>query len=255
MFSSHQINFARFSSLLLAATIGMGSAGCHAASGGGIASGARDAFSDKEKILVAVFEEPSPDAQAPSLVHDASCIRIQRGVDREVADTQLSKLRDNANYGLDPSSRIGAANAAEHQTLVAFDLQGIPRGAKVLYAAMSLVRRTGGRAQMTVHRITQDWSEHEATWHSFDNAYESNAEATVHLGGASIQGRVSFEVTNLVRGWVSGQYRNEGVVVKGNKGNSAFAMSESYAVEDRPRLEVCYAVADFGRTRDPLSFR
>ncbi len=241
MFTSHQINFARFSSLLLAATVAMGSVGCHAASGGGIASGARHPAMETAQLLDDVL------LQAPS-ANDASCIRIQRAGNTAVADTHLSELRKDANYGIDPSSRLGASDISEYRTLVAFDLRDIPRGAVVTHATMSLVRRTGGRANMTVHRITDTWNEHETTWSSFGNAYDSNGEATIQLGETSEEGRISFDMTKLVQSWISGEYANDGVLVKDSEGYSAFAMSESYAAKDHPQLEVCYVSADFAKT-------
>ncbi len=242
MFASHQINFARFSSMLLAATLGMASAGCHAASQGGITSVARHPAMATAQLLDDVLLQP------PS-ANDASCIRIERAGNTAVADTHLSDLRKDANYGLDPSSRVGASDISEYRTLVAFDLRDIPRGAVVTHAMMRLVRRTGGRANMTIHRITETWNEHETTWSSFGEAYASNAEATIQLGKTSEEGRISFDVTKLVQSWISGEHANEGVLVKDSEGYSAIAMSESYSAKDHPRLEVCYVSADFAGTQ------
>jgi hypothetical protein len=100
---------------------------------------------------------------------------------------------------------------------VRFDLSAIPPGTQITQATLSLFLENscdmGNRTHtVTPYRITSDWSETSVTW----NTQPSYAEA---YGSSSVSSRTwkryTFDMTNLVRGWVNGSFANYGLALRG----------------------------------------
>jgi hypothetical protein len=117
--------------------------------------------------------------------------------------------------------------------LLRFDLASIPQGAVITSAKLRLQRlfELGGRSSM--HKVTAAWNERNVSWQSFGAAYESAPVAQLPDGEQLI-----VNITDLVRTWHEGG-ANHGIVLNQESGISAFVSSEG-ALDERPRLEVCY---------------
>jgi hypothetical protein len=136
---------------------------------------------------------------------------------------------DCANWGRYVRFHVGANASSVRRGLVQFDLHNISAGARIASATLSLYHpdTLRGSGVVEVHRVTQAWPEGTgvntctgdgATWSSpwatpggsFDPA------ATASLAKAAGDGPTwdSWDVTTLVRGWVSQAYPNNGVLLK-----------------------------------------
>ena len=134
------------------------------------------------------------------------------------------------------------------RSLVRFDLTSIPAGASIedatLYLRLVNSCDIGERTHTaTVYRTTSDWSSSSVTWNSRPGYGEA-------YGSASIPSRTytwySFDVTNLVSGWVGGSFPNYGMTIRGpeSSGNDSarlgFATMNSSGTTYDPYLEITY---------------
>ena len=103
------------------------------------------------------------------------------------------------------------------RSLVQFDVSSIPAGTSISDATLRLLLDNscdaGERTHVvTAYRTSASWSESSVTW----NTKPGYAEG---YGSASIPSRTwgwySFDVTDLVRGWVDGSFSNCGLMMRG----------------------------------------
>ena len=145
------------------------------------------------------------------------------------------------------------------RSLVKFDLSGIPAGTSISQATLYL-HLIGScdsgerRHEVTVYRAKANWSESSVNW----NNKPGYAEA---YGSASIPSRTwgwySFDVSNLVRGWVNGSFPNYGLILRGpeSSGNDS-AMLQFYTRDKSgrtydPYLSITYAGMATSEERAP----
>lgn len=117
---------------------------------------------------------------------------------------------------------------------------------KVVYAQldMGLITCELGM-QVDVKRVTEAWSMSSITWNNKPEPDDEILDYKVLNGGETWKW-ISFEITDLVRGWYSGEYPNYGVSFSTTKTSSAKVwmcstdFSERGFVENRPVLLVHY---------------
>ena len=117
---------------------------------------------------------------------------------------------------------------------------------KVVYAQldMGLITCELGM-QVDVKRVTEAWSMSSITWNNKPEPDDEILDYKVLNGGETWKW-ISFEITDLVRGWYSGEYPNYGVSFSTSKTASAKVwmcstdFSERGFVENRPVLLVHY---------------
>ena len=117
---------------------------------------------------------------------------------------------------------------------------------KVVYAQldMGLITCELGM-QVDVKRVTEAWSMSSITWNNKPEPDDEILDYKVLNGGETWKW-LSFEITDLVRGWYSGDYPNYGVSFSTSKTSSAKVwmcsadFSEQGFVENRPVLTVVY---------------
>ena len=141
--------------------------------------------------------------------------------------------------------------AKRSRSLIQFNLSGIPAGAAVIDAKLHLRLidscDIGERTHtVTTYRAAASWSYSSVTWNSQPGYAES-------YGSASIPSRTltwyTFDVTNLVRGWVSGSLSNYGMVIRGPESSGTDSARLSFATNNYsgtsydPYLEVTYVGA------------
>jgi hypothetical protein len=133
--------------------------------------------------------------------------------------------------------------------MLSFDLASIPSGASIQEATLYLDFVTScyytGHSQprtVTVYRASSSWSESSVTWNNKPGYAEAHDSASVGVTSSAL-GWYSFDVTDLVSGWMVGTYPNYGVVVRGPEtSGSEFVRLEIAASETSydPYLEVTY---------------
>lgn len=72
----------------------------------------------------------------------------------------------------------------------------------------------GASRTITAYRIASWWSETGATWNTQPTYGEGYGSASIEHASF---GWYSFDVTNLVRGWVNGSFSNYGVAICGKE--------------------------------------
>ena len=165
------------------------------------------------------------------------CVRIQRGeTSGTVADGRISERQPDKNYGDYANGMVGDYD--RRRVLLDFDLSGIPRDATVTHASLTLNKTTPGGSTLTVHQVTEAWREDRVTWNDF-GGYDGDEEARLETGELAA-GRISLEVTSMVRRWVAGESPNQGMVLRQSGASATITTSEADAIEDRPRLDVCF---------------
>ncbi len=170
------------------------------------------------------------------------------GEDAEIWD----QAPDN-NYGNAAETWVSSASSDTTRTLLRFNMEAIPVGARIMGATLSLYRQSGSGANQPVsaHRITNSWSESSVTWNrrrsgtnwnTVGGDFEIAAIATTPVGPTNQ--RYEWNITPLAQGWVSARYPNYGVVlvaaIAGMPGER-FYTSDHADSSLHPRLSITYA--------------
>jgi C1A family cysteine protease len=122
------------------------------------------------------------------------------------------------------------------RSLVQFDVSSILAGTSISQATLYLYLVNscdiGERTHTaTVYRTKASWSESSVTW----NTKPGYAEA---YGSASIPSRTwgwySFDVTNLVRGWVNGSFANYGLMIRGPESSGDDSARLGFSTRNAP---------------------
>ena len=87
----------------------------------------------------------------------------------------------------------------------------IPAGATVDSAAFFINATTAGGAEVTLHRITNDWEELTVTWNSFGGSFDPVTAGSFTPVGA---GWYSADLTTVVTEWVENINPNYGLLLK-----------------------------------------
>jgi len=134
------------------------------------------------------------------------------------------------------------------RSLVKFDTSAIPVGTSISSAALRVYMVASydypsTPRTITPYRVGSSWTESGVIW----NSQPSIAEA---YGSASITseafGWYSFDVTNLVRGWVNGTLPNYGIMLRGPEVSGADSSWRSFSTREGtfpPQLVISYPTA------------
>jgi hypothetical protein len=179
-------------------------------------------------------------------------VSVQLGKFYSIADTTVLQGYPNDNFGSADDMWVGydhCEGGKIARSLVQFDVSSIPAGTSISQAKLYLYLVNscdiGQRTHtVTVYRTKAGWSESSVTW----NTKPGYAEA---YGSASVPSRTwgwySFDVTNLVRGWVNGSFANYGLMIRGpeSSGNDSaqlgfFTLDMTDRTYD-PYLSIVYA--------------
>ncbi len=91
---------------------------------------------------------------------------------------------------------------------------------------------------VSIHRITDQWTESEVTWNNFGGSYDGAVQGSFVADGI---GWRSADVTSLVQQWIEGVYPNYGLLLEQGQTHYTIYWSSEYGtVELRPKLEICY---------------
>jgi len=181
----------------------------------------------------------------------------------EGKDARIYQWKDAWNYGASNSLTAEAwPPDSDTRSLLQFDLDGIPRGARIHSASLELHQNSSAASggPFGVHRITSDWVEGSGnggtapgvTWNERDTGIpwttpggDMDAEAhAITTISAGMKSWYSWDITGLVDGWVNGRYPNQGLALipEATKNNNAYFESSDAATEGlRPKLTVTYA--------------
>ncbi|WP_437730271.1 DNRLRE domain-containing protein [Sorangium sp. So ce1335] len=179
------------------------------------------------------------------------CLTVQRGASGQAEDVTLWQAAPTWNDGANERIRTGtSATGGYSRSLLRFDLGGVPAGATVVSATLSLFQnyKSGSNSIVSVLRATAPWSEGTSTWSSFGAAFDPAPVATFEVLGGGSSGTRAIDVRGLVQDWISSEAPNYGLVLDDltDPGATEFRSSNSPYVTQRPALTVCYVTCDDG---------
>jgi len=132
------------------------------------------------------------------------------------------------------------------RSLIQFDVSVIPSGISIDSAVLQVYlvdswdypNRT---RTITTYRIGSAWSESSVTWNTRPSCAEAYGSASVTHGSF---GWYSFDVTNLVSGWVNGSLPNYGVMLRGPEGSGSDSSWRGFSTREgpyTPQLVITYS--------------
>lgn len=189
-------------------------------------------------------------------------------------DTCISSFEDTWNFGSQASMYVGDEASTGLGTLrsaLEFDLSGIPAGATISGATLSLFQAnqsSSGTPTLDVHYITQPWTQGTgsgtetgdgATWLTYDGAagwnvaggdYNDAASASVSSPAATGVW-VDWDITSLIQDWIDGIVDNNGLLIKQDFENPAGDDAKLFLTSDfladrtlRPKLTIEWVGTD-----------
>src|SRR5499427_1071902 len=176
-----------------------------------------------------------------------------------------------ANYGADQNLLVGADSSGVYRSLLQFNLPQIPSSASNVSARLNVLHFLENTVNMTLHAypVTSSWEEgtgvtspaactgNGATWYERTGGVMWNspggdfdagtASSQVSIPAFETEKWTSFDVSNIVSRWVSGQAPNLGFLIKSDNEaqanyNITVLASNDYspAASVRPQLQVTY---------------
>lgn len=174
------------------------------------------------------------------------------------SDADVSESASTTNNGSGTTLTLDDGAGAGRHALLHFDLSSIPINGDVVAATLTMYAESNGSGAtgaVSVHRVLQAWTEGGVTYSTRDGSaawtwpdnYDTNAADTAAVGSSI--GSHSWNVTDLVAGWSTGPYPNNGLLLKGNGQASAivYTSSDGVTAANRPALSITY-VMECGET-------
>ncbi|MCD6100146.1 MAG: DNRLRE domain-containing protein, partial [Candidatus Marinimicrobia bacterium] len=170
-------------------------------------------------------------------------------------DTYIENYSTSSNYGSSSSLYFGINGMGiTFRTLLKFNLSGIPAEALVTSAKLKLYvysLENASSYQYSLHRVTTDWVENEATWQRPKNgapnwnggSYESTSLYTRTV--SSTGWNYWYNLGDLVQQWLRGTVANDGLLLKGVNEGQSYSVRKAYSSEQmglNPELHVSYKV-------------
>jgi uncharacterized repeat protein (TIGR01451 family) len=194
---------------------------------------------------------PSTPTATPTPAATCTSVVIQRGTYGQVSDAYIWSTSPDYTGNSD-SLYTGMVSGGRKRSLLRFESSDpVPSGAVVDWATFKIyLKGNSGGSTVNLHRITVPWAESSVTWNQFNNGF-----ATAVLGAFNPAGNgwYSVDVTALAQAWVGGTYPNYGVLLDqpAALGYEVYYASEYGTVSKRPKLGVCFHVAD-SQTPTPM---
>ncbi len=230
---------------------------------------------EEGEVYVATKTTLAPSAPTPGGLPSGQLFKL---VEAEIENLQLQADRDNSIYSEHTSNSNGLGDlfaglianfSAMRRALIRFDLSGLPPGATVATASVTMeVNKvgtpTGGDFDFTLHRLTRDWGEGtssgtgtgapatagEATW--LQSAFGSQAwtipggdfvataSATTSVGAPDLYTWSSPDLASDVQGWLDQPATRFGWILRGNETTPSAKVFSSRDSGDPPVLNVSY---------------
>jgi hypothetical protein len=174
-------------------------------------------------------------------------ITLQPGA--EGIDTGVESALPTNNYALWPFTGIGNSTSTIVRTYIEFDLSSIPANARVFDADLKLYQyNTLGTDNFTIglYKITSDWEEGTIDWDPQPTS-STDVEVTNNINAGAITWE-SWDIDDLVQGWLDGTITNYGMVLKDTDESAvntiAYFYTSDYTIDTTkcPKLEIDYYI-------------
>ena len=203
--------------------------------------------------------------KAVTLVQHPAGFSLSRVTTGSGQDAMLDSFYNNRDYGVhELEVSLGSGSTLEH-SLLQFELPAIAPGTRIISAQLELYHyvttRSTGIPVVDMHRVTRSWIEgsHDGTgtadgasWETWDGSsnwasaggdYEALSVASSEVSPATGDWE-SWEIGELVQGWIDGKYSNHGLLLKGTGDfDISFASREDADPARHPKLSITYTCA------------
>ncbi len=139
-----------------------------------------------------------------------------------IADADVLQGYPNSNTGSDTEMWAGYDDSLDPDGMIVrshvrFDVSAIPSGTIINSAVLQVYLVNSydfpnTTRTITTYRISSSWAESSVTWNTRPSFAEAYGSAPVTHGAL---GWYSFDVTNLVQGWVNDTLPNYGIMLRG----------------------------------------
>jgi len=168
------------------------------------------------------------------------------------ADTLVMEGAKDLNFGDTIDLLVGYDHCYDtrvSRSLIQFDVSAIPKGTPIANATLRLYQEDSCDYKVRAHtvkvyRTSGDWKETAVTWNNKPSYAEQYAASDI-LSWTS--GWYSFDVTDLVQGWVNGSFANQGMLLRGPESSSdssallVFRSRNYSGTTYDPRIVIAYA--------------
>ncbi len=198
-------------------------------------------FSQASKKMTVVFGPFNAKEDQPFTL-DPTTITLSPPTD----DAYCDGANPDTNYG--SSTDLYAGDYTNpYNTTIRFDVSSIPNDATITQALLCLYSHgrnywTAGIDFLEIHRITSSWDESTITYNTFPSYSDP-----VYRKLNATTGWNTWDIKEIVQGWVNGSYANYGVYIGRDFTNSGdgsgwhiFYSKESGYTEFHPQLNVTY---------------
>lgn len=131
-------------------------------------------------------------------------------------DTQITDMSPVQNYGTENTTTAGVMDFAS-RSFLEFDLGDLAEGVNITSASLDL--NYGGAyfmndvaVSLTLKRVEEEWAENTINWLN-QPGYNTTVQDQIIVGDSASAGWYSFDVGDLVQGWLDGDYQNFGVMI------------------------------------------
>ena len=156
----------------------------------------------------------------------------------DLDDTYVASCFPSMNYGALSSMNVDGNNSCTYQILISAPLSGIPAGALVSAATLTLTCTNAG-GPITVSYVNEAWKE-------LTVRYNTRPEAGASLGTVTCgqQGEdVTINLTSAVKAWLAGDHAANGIYLRTEDSDGTdFDTSEAHTTRTRPVFRVTYTL-------------
>ena len=132
----------------------------------------------------------------------------------EGKDALVSSLFPATNYGSSPICDVGNTSVFVLRSYIQFDLSSVPENARVTDADLRLYQyNTTGEISFTIdlYKVTSEWQEGTINWNS-QPSYSTEVEYSCNITAVAATWK-SWDIDDLVQGWLYGTISNYGMVL------------------------------------------
>ena len=187
----------------------------------------------------------------------AETLTLRQGLDgyAGTADTTLDSEQPETSVSRSEGIFLGGTDGRTRQGLLRFDLAGVPAGAAVEKATLTLRRGPNGgfAPRLVLHDLTEPVDIDAATYASTGEGVrvggQTDEKAYSSAAGLGSNGLQTIDVTELVAEDVADPEGNRGYLLLGGEGTAFLEVASSEADDEelRPTLEIEYDPAGGGR--------
>jgi hypothetical protein len=159
-------------------------------------------------------------------------------------DSEIWQLSPDANFGsmdeLWVASQLESGQPSNWRSIFMFDVSGINEmivSAQLVVHVASVKGDPHGRTYDAIG-LSKGWTENSVTWNMIYQYFTSGSPSYATIGPASIGSSISFDVTDIVQGWISGVAPNFGIGIWDDQENSPTAVGLRLYSREEPSQEL-----------------